>query len=561
MWRCNSGITGEDWMRSRARLTGIGASSLALAALLACVPAIAAKGGSSGERCKALAQQRIEQGSVTSTQLSAAGFEASPGTAALGVPGFDLPESCRVSLELRPSEDSHIKVEVWLPTQNWNGRLQGVDNGGMGGSINTRALMMALKYHYATAATDTGHEGQDTDASFALGHPERVVDVSWRAIHGTALVAKQLIAAFYGRPVRYAYFSGGSNGGREGLIEAERFPTDYNGIVAGAPAVDAANNLSTWAWLQARLLENPLGFIPDSKAAMITAAVMKSCDSLDGVVDGVIDDPRRCHFDPVLLTCPHEDSPDCLTAAQVSWLKDLYQGPGGDYKGNRNWGFERGGETVWVPIWFAKSANEILGPVFSIDFFRYMVYQDPTWDISRFSYLKDRAAAVERVRGPNFQADSPDLEGFRAHGGKLILFQGWADPLVPPRIPIDYFARIQSRMGEKSTDSFVRLYMAPGVGHVIGGPGPNVFGQLNPGAAFDAKHSLTAAMEQWVEHGVAPQEIIAGKYDNDLKPLLAPHTLKPLRERPLCPYPQVARWNGTGNTNDASSFSCGVRKP
>jgi Tannase and feruloyl esterase len=512
--------------------------------------------GNSADRCKSLAQQHIDQGSVTSAQLFPAGFEASPGTAAAGVPGFDLPESCRVSLLLTPTADSQIKVEVWLPTLTWNGRLQGVDNGGMGGSINRRALMMALKYDYAAASTDTGHEGKDTDASFALGHPERAIDVSWRAIHLTALVAKQLINVFYGQPVRYAYFSGGSNGGREALIEAERFPEDYNGVVAGAPAVDPANNLSTWAWLRFRLFQNPSRFIPDSKAAMIAAAVMKTCDGLDGVTDGVIDDPTVCNFDPAVLTCPGEDLPNCLTRAQVGWLHDLYQGPGGDYKGRRNWGFERGGETGWVPIWFGKSADEILGPVFSISFFRYLVYGDADWDISRFSFEHDRAAAVERVRGPNFQADDPDLRRFKAHGGKLILFQGWSDPLVPPRIPIDYFKRVQARLGKQATTEFLRLYMAPGVGHVIGGAGPNVFGQLNPGAAFDADHSVTAAVERWVEHGVAPNAIIAGKYDNDLEALLAPHSLKPLRERPLCPYPQIARWDRKGSSDDARSYSC-----
>lgn len=433
--------------------------------------------------------------------------------------------------------------------------MQGVGNGGMGGSLNLPAMALALKYHYATASTDTGHRGGDADAAWALGHPEQLADLSWRSIHLTAVVAKQAIRAFYGRPPRYSYFSGGSNAGRQALIEAQRFPDDYDGIVAGAPALDPANNLSTAAWLQWRLLREPAGFIPAAKAPGIAAAVLRACDADDGVRDGVVDDPVACGFDPRSMLCAGIDASDCLTSPQAAWLRDLYDGPGGHYRGHRNWGLARGGEQLWVPWWFSSAPEANLGSIFSASFFRYMVYDDPNWQLASLDYLHDRAAAAERASG-SFDANDPDLSRFHARGGRLILYQGWGDPLVPPRIPIDYYERVRATMGAAAADETVRLYMAPGMGHVIGGFGPNVFGQLAPGGASDPRHSVNAAIEAWVERGVAPGAIVAGKYADDLAAQLAPGSVRALRERPLCPYPQLARWTGAGSTDVAANFRC-----
>ncbi|HWF01654.1 MAG TPA: tannase/feruloyl esterase family alpha/beta hydrolase [Caulobacteraceae bacterium] len=512
------------------------------------------------DRCGALKSIAIRDGSVVAATLVPAAFEASARATSSGPRGFSLPQSCRVRLVLAPSRDSHIETQVWLPTTAWNGRLQGIGNGGYSGSIDLRSMQVALKYGYVAAATDTGHRSTADDASWALGHPERLEDTGWRAIHETAQVAKLLIAAFYGRPVQHAYFSGGSNGGRQALVEAQRFPQDYDGVAAGAPALDPANNLAFGAWIEHRLLLNPAGFIPDSKAPFIAAAALKACDAIDGVADGVIDNPDACRFDPNSLACADQagvaGDHDCLTAAQVAWLRDIYDGPGGPYQGQRNGGLARGGESGWTPIWLGRTPQETLGPVLSLGFYRDVVYGDPSWNLARFAFAKDRPAGALRAREAHFDAQNPDLSRFAARGGKLILYQGWSDPLVPPHITIDYFEEVEGRMGPASAARFLRLYMAPGMGHVTGGTGPDVFGQLAPGAASDPLHSINAALEQWVEKGVPPAAIIAGKYANEERAQLERADQRPLRERPLCPYPQITRWVGHGDTDDVRNFSC-----
>jgi hypothetical protein len=532
--------------------------SLRLAALLSgaaiCLAAAPASAKDMAGRCAALAGLKLPHGRVVEARLVAASSEAWPGQLAR-LPAVALPESCRVKLLLTPKSDSRIAGEVWLPTRSWNGRMQGVGNGGMGGSISVSGLMLGLAHDYAVTATDTGHEAPETDASWALGHPEKLADLGWRAIHETAVAGKRVIAAFYGKGPRFSYFSGGSNAGRAALIEAQRFPQDYDGIVAGAPSLDPANNLTTATWFEHRQRISPGSFIPESKAAMIAAAVTRACDANDGVTDGIVSDPLGCGFDPITLVCKAGDAPDCLTVPQARWLNDVYDGPGGDYRGHRNWGLARGGEAEWTPFWFGKAPETNLGAAFSPSFFRYAVYGDASWDYSRFDYAKDRAAAAESAAG-SFDANQADLSRFKARGGKLILYQGWADPLVPPRIVIDYYDRVQAKMGARQAASFVRLYMAPGVGHVIGGHGPSVFGQLAPGRAGKPERSLNAAIEAWVERGQAPKQIIAGNYADDLKAQFLPGSEPALRERPLCPWPQVARWDGHGSIDQAASFTC-----
>lgn len=509
-------------------------------------------------RCTELDGLALAGGRVTSATLVAAETATWPGVPA-AVPGARLPRSCRVTLRLTPVKGSEIGSEVWLPVDGWNGRMQGVGNGGMGGSINTLGLMLGLAANYAAVSTDTGHRAPETDARWAIGQPEKLADLGWRAIHVTAVAAKAVIVAYYGRRPHHSYFSGGSNAGRQALIEAQRFPEDYDGIVAGAPSLDPANNLTFATWLEYRQRQSPPGFIPAAKQPAITAAVRRACDARDGVRDDIISDPIRCTFDPEVLLCRAGDAADCLTAPQVRWLRDVYDGPGGAYRGHRNWGLAPGGEAEWGVFWFGPAPRQNLGAAFSPDFFRYVVHRDPKWDYERFDYARDRAAAAEAARG-SFDANEADLSRFKARGGKLILYQGWADPLVPPRIVIDYYRRVGARMGADARQSFVRLYMAPGVGHVIGGHGHSVFGQLAPGGSGDLAHSLNAAIEAWVEHGTAPAAIIAGRYRDDIKAQLLPGSDRPVSERPLCPWPQIARWDGQGAVDDARSFRCAASR-
>jgi feruloyl esterase len=344
-------------------------------------------------------------------------------------------------------------------------------------------------------------------------------------------------------------------------MEAQRYPQDYDGIVAGAPAYDGTNTLPTWAWNQQYLLATPGAYIPPKKFAAIAAAVGKACDALDGVADGLLDDPRNCTFRPESMLCKVEDADDCLTAPQAQALTRIYAGPGGALGDSRHRGFEPGAELGaggWKD-WISGSKPETsLEYIYALQFYRNLVYDNPLWDLDRFDFSRDRPAMQARL-GEALDARDPDLSGFKARGGKLILFHGWSDSALQPRLAVDYYEAVQARLGNDETAQFVRLYMVPGMQHCVGGPGPNNFGQMPPAGSADPVCNVNAALEAWVERGAAPAAIVAGKYDNDWKSILAPEKTKVLRTRPLCPYPQVARWKGQGSTDLAENFSCSLR--
>ncbi|NGY03311.1 tannase/feruloyl esterase family alpha/beta hydrolase [Solimonas terrae] len=505
--------------------------------------------------CKQLRDLQFEHAHVVSATADSGGREFSLIGLFIGLPFFHEPPSCRVELEITPVPDSTIRADVWLPAKAWNGKLQGIGNGGFAGSIDKLSLRYALQQGYAAAATDTGHEANDRDGRWALGHPEKIRDYGDRAIHETALHAKELITAYYGRQPEHAYFGSCSNGGREGLMEAQRYPDDYDGILAGAPAMLPTVQLPAWAWTQQQL-QKPGAYIPSGKWPAIAAATLAACDTLDGVKDGVIDDPRRCHFDPAALQCKGPETDSCLTTPQQRALRAIYSGPD-----ERHHGFMPGGELGkkgGAAEWFSgDKPHKSIEYGYAQDFYRYLVYDDPRWSLDSFDIKRDEAAMYDRLHAA-LDADDPDLTRFAAHGGKLILFHGWNDPALQPQITIDYYENLRARMGGAKTDDFVRLYMVPGLQHCIGGPGPNVFGGLPPGGHADPRHNISAALEAWVEQAREPGPIIATKYDSDLKPLLAPEKAKAIRSRPLCPYPQAARWNGNSSPDDASSFSCAL---
>lgn len=445
----------------------------------------------------------------------------------------NLPAFCRVVGVVQPA----INFEVWLPPasgeKQWNGKFNGVGNGSMAGSISYGAMIQSLARGYATASTDTGHRQLPGNDAWALDE-KLVVDFASRGIHMTALAAKSIIAAYYKHVAKYSYFTGCSGGGGQALSEAQRYPADYDGIVAGSPA-----NFRTHMWpgelYGARVTHrSEANFIPNEKLALISKAALDASDALDGVKDGVIDDPRRCDFNPESIQCAGPDGPNCLTPAQAHSVRKIHEGAKDPSTGKPFWyGYEKSSEQGWP-----GHINNPFGT--PISYFRYMVLKDPNWDWKNFSFADPKSFALmedaSKRLGPVLDSTNPDLGPFKNRGGKLILYHGWIDQNISPRNTIQYFESVQEKMGgEKNTGDFLRLFLAPGMGHCGGGLGPNT---------LDALTSL----EQWVEKGTAPDRIIAthsssGKVD---------------RTRPLCPYPLVAKYKGTGSTDDASNFVCGL---
>ncbi|HXJ92711.1 MAG TPA: tannase/feruloyl esterase family alpha/beta hydrolase [Terriglobia bacterium] len=527
-------------------------SLLAIAAL---VP-LASAGAVTPLPCEKLANLGLPNVKISLAQMVAAGAFTPPPSPMPPMgppPSFkDMPAFCRVVLDATPTPDSDIKIEVWMPATGWNKKFRGQGNGGFAGMIDYPGLGYAVKRGYASAATGTGHSGSPIDASWALGHPQKVVDFGNRAIHLMTLNAAAIIGAFYGENSQRSYFASCSDGGREALMEAQRFPEDYDGIIAGAPAYHWTHLLTAALWdLQATTLD-PASYIPAAKVPAISKAVLAACDTQDGVTDGVVNDPRQCHFDPETIVCKGADSADCLTAPQVTALKAIYAGPH-DSAGHQVFpGYPPGGEEgpggwgLWIT---GSSPRNSLIAYFGLGYFSNIVYEKKDWDYKTFTVDAGLKAADERTAAA-LDASDPNLEAFRARGGKLILYHGWSDAAIPAGSSIDYHDRVVAAMGQATTESFLRLYMVPGMWHCGGGPGPNYFMEDNRTAPGDAKHNIYAALEQWVEKNVAPPAIVATKYNDD-------NPAKGIKmTRPLCAYPQIAKYKGTGDTSDAVNFVC-----
>ena len=508
------------------------------------------------ESCESLSSLKLPDTTITLAEQVKAGTFAPPSGANLaGFPGGnykDLPVFCRVTATVKPTPDSEIKMEVWMPLAGWNGKFQGEGNGGFAGVIIYSALAGALSRGFATAGTDTGHAAGVTDASWALGHPEKIIDFGHRGIHEMTVKAKAIVHAFYGKDAKHAYFGSCSDGGREALMEAQRYPEDYDGILAGAPANYWTHLLMAGAWEAQALLKDPASYIPASKIPALGAAVNAACDHQDGVADGVINDPRDCRFDPSVLLCKGADSDNCFTAPQVEALRKIYEGPK-DSKGRllyvgRAPGAEDGpaGWRQWIT---GAAPGKSLQYAFTTNFFKYMVFNDPNWDFKTFNFDTD-LKTDDQKQAHNLNATDPDLKPFHNRGGKLILYHGWNDPAISPLNTINYYNSVLNTLGTNTANGFVRLYLVPGMQHCGGGPGPNSFGQQS-GSTADPQHGIYAALEQWVEQGTAPGKIIATKYVSDLDPRQGVKFT-----RPLCPFPEIAKYKGSGDTNDAASFEC-----
>ena len=506
--------------------------------------------------CEKLAQTAIPQAKITSARTIAAGAMPVPAS----VPPWlqssaslfkSLPAFCRVSVVSQPSADSDIQMEIWMPISGWNEKFQGQGNGGFAGYIDYPAMARSVALGYATASTDTGHasKGWAPEANWALGHPEKIIDYGYRGIHEMTEIAKKMAATFYGHPPQHSYFDSCSNGGRQALMEAQRFPEDYNGILAGAPANYWTHLLSDGLWNAQATTNDPASYIPSAKIPAIAAAVNTACDAQDGVKDGILNDPRACHFDPAVMACKAGNSDQCLTPPQITALKKLYEGAH-DASGQIFPGFLPGaedGQEGWSAWITGPAPGQALLIAFTDGFFADMVYDNADWNY-KTANLSESVKLADTKEAKNLNATDPNLERFHARGGKLVIYHGWNDPAIPAPNTVNYYEDIEKHMGTAATESFVRLYMVPGMQHCGGGPGATSFGADLTDPEKDPQHNMRMALENWVEKSAAPEEIIASRY--------AQGGGRPTMTRPLCPYPQEAKYKGSGDTNEAENFAC-----
>jgi feruloyl esterase len=503
------------------------AGVLLAAGVLVASPAAAAS-------CESLASLSLPNTTITHAEVIAAGtFTAPVAQAPTGVPPAlmvpppsfaAVPAFCRVQATLTPTSDSDIKVEVWLPVSGWNGKYQSVGNGGWAGMISYPAMAEAVKGGYATSSTDTGHVGGS--GQFALGHPEKLIDYAYRSEHEMTLKAKAIIQAFYGNAPKYSYWNGCSTGGKQGLTEAQRYPDDYDGIIAGAPA-NYMIHLHAWSIaLNLDVTKTPASFIPPEKYPAIHKAVLEACDAKDGVKDGVLENPKQCQFDPEAIECEDADAPSCLTASQVEAAKAIYAPLVNPRTKQLIFpSVEPGSEMGWSLL----AGQNPVG--IAIDTFKYVIFKDPNWDYHTLNFDHDIDYA-DKVDDHLNNAIDPDLRPFFRHGGKLIMYHGWNDTAISPGNSVNYYESVLKAVGSSAKNDIV-LFMAPGMNHCRGGDGPNLFDPM-------------PFISDWVENGKMPEKIIAS------------HATKGTtdRTRPVCPYPQVAKYNGSGSTDDAANFAC-----
>ncbi len=517
------------------------------------------------QSCEKLPTQPLPKDTnITSAKLIDAGpFTADPDWAGPVGP-VDLPAFCRVLGRLQPTPDSDINFELWIPTKTWNGKFLQAGNGGFAGTIVYRSMIDALLRGYATASTDDGHKGA-TDVSWAKGHPEKMVDFAYRAVHLTAESSKAIVRSFYEFSPVFSYFSGCSEGGREALIEAQRFPDDFDGIIVGAPANAWTHQFAGFLWNEQALLSDPGSYVPPSKLPLLQSAALRACAGFDETKGGILEDPSQCHFNPSVIQCKGADQPDCLTAKQVNAVKKIYGGPINPRTRAQIYpGYEPGAEAApenW-PSWITGEApGKSIQAFFANKFFGDIVFANPNWDFRTFSFNRDMAFADKKFAGL-LNAINPDLSRFQAHGGKIIQYHGWGDSAVAPEDSIHYYQQVieaQRGQGRKlnysqalqRTKQFYRLYMVPGMAHCSGAPGANNFGNSTiPPSRFDAAHDITTALDEWVQRGIPPDEFIA------FGSIKSQSGQQESITRPICAYPEEAHWSGQGSTLDADNFRC-----
>jgi len=493
----------------------------------------------SAAACAALTKVSLPQVTVTSATAVATGEMppppargGGPGPAGAANPFADLPALCRVAATLRPSADSDIRMELWLPA-TWNGKFKGTGNGGLGGGTgaNANALAAGVRRGYATAGHNTGHEG---DSSYALEHPERIKDFGYRATHEMTVTSKALIRAYYGKPPSASYIAEGGGGAIAALSSAQRHPDDYDAIaVTGMSSYLTRHTFAQmWVWMATH--QDAASFLTPDKYAVLHDAVLAACDAGDGLKDGVVGDPIGCRFDPGTVQCKEgAAAAACLTAPQVEAARKIYQGPKHARTGAELYSpLYPGSELGWGQL---AGGDQPLG--IPVEFFKFYVLRDPAWDYRTRPIDFDRdVTASDRPEIQPVNAVDPDLRRFFARGGRLLLVDGWNDAAVPPKVAINYYNRVVATVGEQQTRRSLRFFMVPGMGH---GPGT--------GGAENFDFDALSLIEQWREGSVVPDELTVAHYKDG----------KRVGSRLVCQYPRIAFYKGGGlNPDDPSSFEC-----
>lgn len=438
------------------------------------------------------------------------------------------PAFCRVTATLTPTSDSDIKVEVWMPAENWNGKLVGIGNGVWAGNIAYSSMVEPIAKGYAAVATDTGHVGSGMDGKFAVGHKEKLVDFGHRAVHEMTVKAKLILAAYYGKKEKLALWVSCSTGGRQGLMEAYRYPGDYDGISSMAPANPMTGLMIDTLWTGYAAIKDDAHKISGPKMMAVHKAYVAQCDEKDGLKDGIVADPEHCAFDPEVLQCKDTPAEDCLTAPQVQALRDIYGGVKNPRTGERIFvGFQPGSEQQLAMLTGGPQPFPV-----ATSYLRDLVFSDPQWDFKSFDYDKGADAAI-KYGSDILDVPSNGLSRFFARGGKLLLSHGWADGLIPAPNTVAFYKSMTAKTDSKKAGDSVRLFMIPGMGHCGGGDAPTVM-------------DMITVIDQWTEKGKAPESIIATNPQKHMS-------------RPICPYPQIAKYKGSGSIDDASNFVCSAK--
>ena len=480
---------------------------------------------------------------ITTAQIVPAGTFVTPTTPPQTI--TNLPQFCRVAGFTTPTSDSHINFEVWVPELGWNLKYLQAGCGGFCGSISYGSMAEPLRRGYASAATDDGHQASGVDASWAVGHPEKVVDFGYRALKETTDVAKDIIMALKSNSPSRSYFMGCSDGGREALMEAQRYPRDFDGIVAGSPANYWTHLFTGFVWDEKALAATSSGDLSQADLTVVSNAMLAQCAGQDGGLstDQFLNNPPACRFNPEKLSLPQD---------KIAAIKKIFSGPPGIFPGYQVGGDEASNPANW-PAWVTDSGNpaSALQGLFGNSYFQNMVFPNSGWTPDTFSIAQNAHEADART-GAILNSIDPNLSPFKSHAGKLIQYVGWGDSAISPENDINYYNDVSRVLGpHEDIQDFYRLFMVPGMAHCGGGPGANAFGNgINGPNPLDAADDLLSALDRWVENRVAPDKIIATKYvNNDPTQGIA-------FQRPLCVYPQIAKYNGSGSTTSAASFAC-----
>jgi len=505
--------------------------SVAAAGLLTTIVfGVAPAAAGTGMPCEKLTTLFLPNANIDSAEVVDVGAFVQPGGRGATNAFSNLPAFCRVTATLTPAIDSNIKTEVWLPLNGWNGKFLAVGNGGWAGTMPYTSLAFTLAAGYATAGTDTGHVGNNAD--FALDHPEKVVDLGHRSIHEMTVHAKTLMNAYYGDSAKFSYYNGCSQGGRQGLAAAQTYPEDFDGIIAGAASWDQMRAHAARVALNVIVNKDVKSVIPPTKYSMIHEGVLNACDTLDGLKDGVIENPLMCKFDYAELACRYGDGPNCLTKGQIESAK-VMTSPLINPKTGRilfDGHLMPGSELGWATL----GGPQPLG--LAVSGMRNVVFRDQNWDYRKLDLSVDIDRAAQSDNGAMFSGD-PNLKPFFDRGGKLLMYHGWSDPQVNPLNSVIYYENVLKTVGKDAPLNSIALFMIPGMNHCSGGPGTDSFDKVK-------------VLEEWVEQGKKPKQITAFHLTNGQVD----------KSRPLCPYPQVAKHKGSGSINEAANFSCVLEK-